>query len=339
LIFNAGMRAVELFSASICTRILRSSHDYGAIERALAPAFAAGGPPLRSVELIFSDGPAPRGESPLEPFGHLASDDVGVGDGGQSAWFPTYHLVFRTIFPGGKLNVVGRVAVEVGELSQSRLQDEAMGELGRVFVADSGGYLLAAPDANELVQVEGSVEENKRIPIMRRLYELPPSWASSVRKAFPYSYPTTPPPPSLTVTSRPPWVQPAPSTKTALDIGDNDLVFVSPFAAVDLSHFAVVLMAPELSPFTDGVLFAIGITAFAFAAFPFFTLFIASFGLCLRHFYRLTVNPYLDPSGSQKLGRRSFIDRVTGGRKSRISAIMKGRFSMLGDGGTNDDPE
>jgi hypothetical protein len=54
-IFDAGMRAVDLLSASICTGGIMSSNDYGAMERAVAPAFVTGGPALRSVELSFSD--------------------------------------------------------------------------------------------------------------------------------------------------------------------------------------------------------------------------------------------------------------------------------------------
>mmetsp|Transcript_104109 Transcript_104109/g.294949 ORF Transcript_104109/g.294949 Transcript_104109/m.294949 type:complete len:486 (-) Transcript_104109:68-1525(-) len=116
-------------------------------------------------------------------------DDVpSIQSASQTAWFPTYTLFFRAVFPpppgggggGEPLILMGRVKLEFGELSGGRLQDTRLGVDARIYLCDAGGRVLAASEAEDLVAVGAS--GNLRF---RSVWELEDAfWRSEVEPQF-----------------------------------------------------------------------------------------------------------------------------------------------------------
>eukprot|EP00928_Gymnodinium_smaydae_P031722 TRINITY_DN23198_c0_g1_i2.p1 TRINITY_DN23198_c0_g1~~TRINITY_DN23198_c0_g1_i2.p1 ORF type:complete len:514 (-),score=80.68 TRINITY_DN23198_c0_g1_i2:153-1694(-) len=195
----------------------------------------------------------------------------------NTAWYPSYRLLFRTGFSynagAGEepVIVVGRVIIELGELSGEALQDSRLGEGGKVFLCDSSGRLLTASELPDLIEVEplGTGEPGGKIAL-RSVWTLGP-WAAGTRAAFRGT-----------------------DVMALRYIEKEAAVVVLPLPAPH-TRFAIVVFSPISGPFTDYFLFTSSIISFILAGLPYATGFLSGAVIIMRTWYMFVSNPDKNP--------------------------------------------
>jgi len=164
-------------------------------------------------------------------------------------WLPSYRLIFRLADPSSAFPsegpyaqpaLVGRIAAKVGSLSGTRLQDERLGNQGRVHLVDRAGFVLASHDPMELLAVDPSGRMR-----LKTLTEV--SSAGGFAAAV---------------------IDELGKGKDAEVQQGGGHIAIS-FLPPPLEHFAVVASAPSQEPFRDGSMYATSITCLIFAALPY----------------------------------------------------------------------
>jgi len=150
------------------------------------------------------------------------------------AWSAVYRLHFHC---GSELLVAGRVALELGELSDggsdSWCHDEQLGDEGRIYLCDAAGNILASRLPQDvLTAASGRLR-------FRRLWELPDAaWAPQLRAAFGGGA----------------------VADTRLLHADGTQVVLQHLPA-PLEHFAIVIATPSTSPFVNLPMYTASVTS------------------------------------------------------------------------------
>eukprot|EP00929_Paragymnodinium_shiwhaense_P008887 TRINITY_DN112877_c0_g1_i1.p1 TRINITY_DN112877_c0_g1~~TRINITY_DN112877_c0_g1_i1.p1 ORF type:complete len:555 (-),score=122.15 TRINITY_DN112877_c0_g1_i1:123-1787(-) len=254
------------------------------------------------------------------------TDDDGMSTG--TALFPTYSLLFRTGFlhdpDSGHEPVVtvGRANIELGELSGMGLTDERLGDDGRIYLCDAHGHVLVSKFPQELLTfatAEGQLRYRYawELPGEAGTFQGKPApWTSSLKEAFD-------------------GVQP----QALHYLHEGVLVVVTPLDAPH-EHFAIVVVAPERSPFTNPLLLITSIVSFLVAGAPYVTFSVIGlsifFGKCMwmmrnpwkNMFLRVMYGEHFEKvrtKGRDQGIMRSFHDSplLSNRRDSRMSQIFQ----------------
>jgi len=165
-------------------------------------------------------------------------------------WGPSYSLVFYTIFPGtmDKLYAIGKVTMDLSEMGDSVLQDEALGLHGRVYICNRQGAIVSSREPAEQVVVARPSGQL----LFRRIWELPDPWAQQLDAEVLVS-----------------------TEEQNFELQDGTLVHVSPFAANDealkalgMDDFVVIVVTTRAS-FTDSILSVYCAVSFVVAYMPY----------------------------------------------------------------------
>jgi hypothetical protein len=224
-------------------------------------------------------------------------DGFATPDSQHRAWFPSYKLLFRTSFAFNEANghgpvaVVGRATVELGELSETRLQDEQLGESGLVYLVDDQGWILSSQKPGEILEVRGQGQMR-----FRRIWDLSHSWTPTVKKAFPASGGVR----ELYELSG--------ETRLLGIAAQAALVAVTPLPA-PYQRFAVVVVADKQDPFTDSWLWRASMASFFTAAVPYEALIIGGVAI----FFHQWLLFFKDQQGAGKDKRGSHVEGMSFG--------------------------
>jgi len=115
-----------------------------------------------------------------DPMPELVNRDMGNITTVINVFFPSYRLAFRSVSSDTGNFAVGRVTLEIGDLSGQRLQDKRLGPSGKVYLVDRQGVIIASEASADLLVVE----KPSGLVRFRRIWELPAGWASSLRGKF-----------------------------------------------------------------------------------------------------------------------------------------------------------
>jgi hypothetical protein len=302
----------QVINASILGLVYREPEDYTNLAKVLAPAFDTL-PQLYALQFAFSDrlsevyvskpknaltnvssvlmqstaqecfllGPSGCVE-PLDPNlpglsrpqwyqdamttvplgAYLWADDprivVDISADGTRYFSPCVDLLFRITFPsypssgtGTKTQAVGRITLKLSALGGGRLVDQRLGKEGKIILVDGSGVVLASENPFDLLVATDSAVRFKKY------MEVNSGIASKVQSA-------------LTQTS----------IAQMQDDSAKELIVVEPLVA-PMQRFAVVVVAPSLSPFTDSALFVSSIVAVFMAPAPYVMALAAAFALFL----------------------------------------------------------
>lgn len=236
--------------------------------------------------------------------------DTGWSGGGcpAVAWASAYSLVFRSTFPGtgGALSVIGRVTLEVDQLSAADLlQTDRLGRQGAVYICDSSGFVVVAAQPGEQLF---AIAPSGRLRF-RRVWELSHSWAKDLRLEDFLA-----------------------QEQQSLLINGFHVTLV-PMTARGLRHFRTVVVA-EKEPFVDNTLARVCTLAEVWVAMPYPLALLSACGaVLLRKFQRrqrlLAMRAAIQhgmtssPPGSAKQG-----PKLTG-RPQGLSARLRSSSSLF----------
>mmetsp|Transcript_85589 Transcript_85589/g.151549 ORF Transcript_85589/g.151549 Transcript_85589/m.151549 type:complete len:591 (+) Transcript_85589:119-1891(+) len=235
----------------------------------------------------------------------------GLNDPAALFWYPTLRLLFRQPLPEAwseeRHTVVGRVTLEVGELTGQRLYDERLGPNGRSFLVDRRGTVLASVDVKDTLRVvAGSIT----FRTLKEVQDAP--WASLLDSAFKDEGKMDP-----------------------LQVQGED-GYAAAFLPLNspLDDFAVVVACPmDGTTFKDDVTFGSMLILSGFASFPYAITLLLIFGACCSSqedpAMAAATSKKKEPAGVRMLNRATgIVTRAT----QRVSMRVAQRASVSSGG-------
>lgn len=224
---------------------------------------------------------------PDDPVANMANPAV--------AWFPSYHLHFRSKFHRLGLPVAGRVTLSLGSLSGSALRDTRLGEDGSVYLCDGTGRILASQNPDDLLVVDAQTGAL----YFRSIWDLPSTEAfPGLREAFLGD-----------------------AAKRAVLQGESEertswLAVVVPLPEPH-GRFATVVVSRSLQGFGDDTQRSLSFVAVVAAALPYFALVSVTIGTMIYQWSTLVKNPHMNAIANDFLGD-------TGISAKKVNRLMEG---------------
>jgi len=226
----------------------------------------------------------------------------GTGDDwAVDTYLPVYNYLFRLsafdVEDGAVPEMIGRVAVNLGALSGSILQDESLGPSGEVWLLDSSGVILAAKSRIDTLVMESSgTFRLKKLSEVTSLEPLAATLSGILSNGEDADF----------------------------SVGEGETHAAVAFLASPMDQYAVLVMTPVLDEFRDGAMFATSVTCLIFAGLPYFAMLSAAALLGGKRILRRKKVKDLDSESDDE-----FDEGFRNKHLNRQSSVMRVRHSAI----------